>query len=76
MVPSRKTGQAIAQNPRFKFFLALYNMKLPTSGNYLSHPLDNEVFKSDCLAYIRRDDCYAFTTIEWLGLNHMYIYMA
>ncbi|KAL9414527.1 hypothetical protein AB3S75_042903 [Citrus x aurantiifolia] len=51
-------------------------MKLPASGNCLPYPLDNEVFESECLLYIGRGDCYALATMEWLGLNHMHIYMA
>lgn len=83
VVRKRKTRQAPAQhqqnttvNPRFKFFLGLCNMKLPASGNCLPYPLDNEVFESECLAYIGRDDCYALATMEWFGLNHMHIHMA
>ena len=83
VVRKRKTRQAPAQhqqnttvNPRFKFFLGLCNMKLPAIGNYLPHPHDNKVFESKCLACIGGDDCYALATMEWLGLNHMHIYMA
>ena len=51
-------------------------MKLPAIGNYLPHPHDNKVFESKCLACIGGDDCYALATMEWLGLNHMHIYIA
>lgn len=56
---------------------SIYNTLLNILGktNYLPHPLDNEVFESECLAYIGRDDCYALATMEWLGLNHMHVYM-
>ena len=83
MIPRRRTRQEAnlhkinaSTNPKFKFFLGLCELKLPTGGDNLPHPLDPEVLGVEMVAHIGLDDYIALTNIEWLGVNQMVTYMA
>ena len=71
----KEKGANMVNTSRFQVFRKICNTKLPSDG-FLPHPLNEEVFKMGCTAYIGRKECNALMSMKEIGVNHLFLWIA